>query len=109
MTYRVTLGAGLRSIVMPNGLRYQGGDQVVLSDEWYAELSSGFSGSFTSASLGDAEWTVTLKTGLRGIALPNGLAYHGGASVTLSDDQYSLLRPAVITALFSSSVMEAGS
>lgn len=39
MPYQVTVAAGLKDVVLPNGLRAQAGDVVTLSDAEYAMLS----------------------------------------------------------------------
>lgn len=36
--YSVTLKAGLKDVVLPNGNRYQGGDVVILSSEHYGVI-----------------------------------------------------------------------
>jgi hypothetical protein len=36
--YSVTLKAGLKDVVLPNGNRYQGGDVVILSAEHYGVI-----------------------------------------------------------------------
>lgn len=51
---------------------------------------------------------VTLKTGLSGVVLPNGLRYDGGAVVSLSDGEYSLIGATGKSALFSSDVTVTG-
>lgn len=40
MGYVVTVAAGKRDVVLPNGLRYQGGAVVTLSDQEYEKLSA---------------------------------------------------------------------
>jgi len=104
MTYEVTLDGGDREIVLPNGLRYQGAAQVVLSDGQYSELSAGALASLLSASYlgGVASYAVTLNSGLGNIVLPDGLRYRGGAVAELADDEYSILTPNSVSTLFSS-------
>lgn len=53
MTYAVTVNAGLKNVVLPDGLRHQGGDVVTLTDEQYGMLSPGALASLVS-SAGDA-------------------------------------------------------
>jgi hypothetical protein len=38
MAYTVTLKAGLKDVVLPNGNRYQGGDVVILDDAQYGMM-----------------------------------------------------------------------
>jgi hypothetical protein len=40
MGWQVTLNSGLKEVALPNGLRYQGAAEVVLSDDWYGQLSA---------------------------------------------------------------------
>ncbi|WP_428957941.1 hypothetical protein [Streptomyces sp. cg35] len=40
MAYTITLKAGLKDVVLPNGNRYQGGDVVILSDEQYGQMTA---------------------------------------------------------------------
>ena len=121
MTYQVTVPAGDVNVAMPNLLCYQGGGSgvtFVLSDDEFSELAGASSSpyeidystdylgsqplySFTYLG-GDASYTVTLKSGLVNVVLPNGLRYQEGASVTLSDAEYSLIRPSAAAALFAS-------
>jgi hypothetical protein len=104
MTWTVTLSGGDREVVLPNGLRYQGSAQVVLSDEWYAQLSAAAIASLlTTAYLGGvAAYTVTVAAGLHGVVLPDGLRHKAGDAVVLSDEQYSLLSANAVGSLFSS-------
>jgi hypothetical protein len=104
MTWTVTLDSGDREVVLPNGLRYQGAAEVVLSDAWYGQLSAGALASLMSASYagGTASYAVTLAGGLMGVVLPGGLRYDSGNVVTLSDEQYSALTPASVQNLLSS-------
>jgi hypothetical protein len=104
VTYTATLNGGDQEVVLPNGLRYQGSAQVVLSDDWYAQLSAhAVSALLSTASLGGtATYQVTIAGGLHGVALPDGLCYKAADVVTLSDEQYSVITPAAVAALFSS-------
>ena len=42
-------------------------------------------------------WTVTIKSGMKDVVLPNGLRYQAGADVVLSDTEYSKLSASAIT------------
>jgi hypothetical protein len=106
MTWTVTLDSGDREVVLPNGLRYQGTAQVVLSDEWYSQLSGAALSSLLSAVSmgGTASYTVTIAAGLDGVVLPDGIRYKGGDVAVLSDEEYSVLTPNAVATLFSSVV-----
>lgn len=110
MTWTVTLNGGDRDVALPNGLRYQGTAQVVLSDRWYAQLSAHALSSLMSAvsAGGTAAYRVTLAAGKANVALPNGLRYSAGAVAVLSDEEYSLLTPHAVSMLFSSVVRTVG-
>ena len=103
MTWMVTLDSGDREVVLPNGLRYQGTAEIVLSDDWYGQLSAAALESLMSASYlgGIVSYTVTIAEGASGVALPDGLLHKAGDAVTLADWQYSAVPPAA-GALFSS-------
>jgi hypothetical protein len=105
MTWTVTLDGGDREVALPNGLRYQGAAEVVLSDDWYGQLSANALASLMSASYlgGIASYTVTMAGGTAFVVLPDGLPHKAGDQVTLSDEQYSIVSPAA-AALFSSVV-----
>jgi len=45
-------------------------------------------------------WSVTIKTGLKDVVLPNGLRYQAGDIVVLSDDQIQLISKTAIANLF---------
>jgi hypothetical protein len=45
-------------------------------------------------------WSVTIKTGLRNVVLPNGRRYQAGQTAVLSDTEASLLTATGIAALF---------
>jgi hypothetical protein len=49
--------------------------------------------------------TVTLKSTVKDVVLPNGLRYGPSAVVVLSDQQYSTISPAAKAALFASDVV----
>lgn len=104
MTWTVTLDGGDRGVVLPNGLRYQGSAQVVLSDRWYSQLTAGALGSLMSAADagGVASYAVTLAGGASGAVLPDGVRHLPGETVYLTDEQYSVLTPAAVGSLFSS-------
>lgn len=104
MTWTVTLDGGDREVVLPNGLRFQGGAEVVLSDRWYGQLSADALEALMSASYlgGIISYTVTMAEGTSMVALPDGLLHKAGDEVTLSDEQYSILTPASVDGLFSS-------
>lgn len=53
--YSVTLKAGLKDVVLPNGGRYQGGDVVILSAEHYSVIPAA-----TRAAVFSAESVVTV-------------------------------------------------
>ena len=46
-------------------------------------------------------YTVTIKPGLTGVALPGGIIAEGGQTYTLTDEQFLMLSPTAATALFS--------
>jgi hypothetical protein len=104
VTWTVTLDGGDREVVLPNGLRYQGAAEVVLSDRWYAQLSAAALASLATAeSLGGiAAYTVTVADGVSMAVLPDGLPHKAGDVVTLSDEQWSAVTPSAAEALFSS-------
>lgn len=106
MTWTVTLDSGDREVVLPNGLRYQGTAEAVLSDRWYAQLSASALESLAGASYlgGIAAYTVTMAEGASMVVLPDGLAHKAGDQVLLSDEQYSLVTPSAAEAFFSSVV-----
>lgn len=103
MTWTVTLDGGDREVVLPNGLRYQGAAEVVLSDDWYGQLSASALESLMSAAYlgGIASYTVTMAGGTSSVVLPDGLLHKAGDVVELADEQYSIVSPAA-AALFSS-------
>jgi hypothetical protein len=49
MAHLITLDTGLSNIALPNGLRYDGGAQVLLSDEEYSFLTASFKSTYLSA------------------------------------------------------------
>jgi len=49
-------------------------------------------------------YVVTIKSGLIDVVLPNGGRYQANDVVTLSDEDYSVISPAIRTALFASAV-----
>lgn len=55
MAYTVTIKPDLQDVVLPNGGRYQGGDEVVLSDEHYSVIPAS-----TRAAVFSAEAVVTV-------------------------------------------------
>jgi hypothetical protein len=107
MTYLVTIAAGKKDVVLPNQNRYQGGAAVALSDDEYGQMSATARSSLLSATAYQGEavaHTVTLKSTVANVTLPNLQRYNASASVTLSDAQYSTIDPAAKTALFLSDV-----
>lgn len=98
----VAVNAGAREVVLPNGLRYQGGDSgIVLSGDQYARLSPG--APVTAAALGGtASYACTVRAGLHGVLLPTGQRAKGGDSVTLADWQYGLMTAEAVASIFSS-------
>lgn len=107
MTYTVTLNGGDRDVALPNGLRYQGAAQVVLSDGEYAQLSPhALSALMTSVSAGGiASYKVTIAAGLSNVVLPDGLRHKAGDVITLSDAEYSTIPAYATASLFSSTVV----
>jgi hypothetical protein len=87
MAWQVTVQSGLKEVVLPDGLRYQGGAVVVLDDAQYGQLSaSAVSALFSSASqleVGNAATATNLA---------------GGATVP------AYLAPTVTTLAFASSI-----
>jgi hypothetical protein len=104
VTWTVTIDDGRQEVVLPNGLRYQGAAEVVLSDRWHSLLSASALSSLMSAESlgGTASYTVTVADGVSMAALPNGLVYGAGDVVVLSDEEYSVITPSAAAALFSS-------
>jgi peptidoglycan/xylan/chitin deacetylase (PgdA/CDA1 family) len=93
MSYLVTLKAGLKDIVLPNGLRLQGGQSSLLTEEQYYTLGSGASASLFSSVLPQgaylasdgprpawrsASWTQNFQAG-------HGWTTSGVSSATLND------------------------
>jgi hypothetical protein len=75
MSHLVTLTAGAKNIVMPNGLRYGPNAQVLLSDQQYSELSASFKSSLLAADViqGTLAPQATTATNFpSGYALVNG-------------------------------------
>jgi hypothetical protein len=107
MTWTVTLDSGDRDVVLPNGLRYQGSAEVVLSDDWYAQMSASALAALASAAElgGEASYTVTVASGLDGVVLPDGLRHKAGDVVELADEQYSVLTTGAVSTLLSSVVV----
>ena len=111
MTYSVTVKTGVRDFVAPNGIRYQAGDSLTLSDREYgllapgavtSSLQPGPGGNGVTGYLGGTvSHQVTILANLTNVVLPNGIRYDGGAVVVLSDEEYSLLTPPAKAALFS--------
>ncbi len=49
VSHQVTIAAGLKDVVLPNGIAYQGGDVVVLSDEEYSTIPAAAKSTLFSA------------------------------------------------------------
>jgi phosphodiesterase/alkaline phosphatase D-like protein len=100
----MALNAGLQNVVMPNGSRYAGGAQVILSSDEYSQLSPTARAALMidSSSGRTGTYTVTVAAGLKGVVLPDGLMHKGGDVVILSDAQYSTITPNAISTIFSS-------
>ena len=107
VTYTVTLNGGDQEVVLPNGLRYQGAAQVVLSDAQYAQLSPHALASLMTSvpSGGIAAYQVTIAGGQSNVVLPDKLRHQAGDVVTLSDDEYSTIPAYARASLFSSTVV----
>jgi hypothetical protein len=60
MAHAITLAVDQADVVLPNGLRYQGGDSVTLSDEEYAQLPSSFLNTLTADNYVSGGGTVSL-------------------------------------------------
>lgn len=57
MPWSVTVKSGLKDVVLPDGLRYQAGDIVVLADQQVAQLSkTSFTALFTAAPAAVTTW-----------------------------------------------------
>jgi hypothetical protein len=110
MTYSVTIAANKRDVVLPTGSRYQAGAVVTLTDEQYGRMPASAVASLLTApgvhtaGGGNVSRTVTLKSTVRNVVLPNGIRYNGSAVVVLSDEQYSTISPAARAALFATDV-----
>ena len=105
MTYSVTIAAGKKDVVLPNGNRYQAGAVVALSDDEYSELTPGALKTLISATsyLGAAVTrTIFIAASAKNVVLPNLQRYNGGAMVVLSDAQYSTIDAAAKAAWFAS-------
>jgi hypothetical protein len=111
MTYAVTIAAGKRDVCLPNGSRYQAGAVVTLTDDEYGQLTPrAISTLLTAPGVhtaggGNVSRTITLKSTVKDVVLPNGLRYGPSAVVVLSDAQYSTISPAAKAALFASDVV----
>lgn len=64
MPRQITLSAGLKDIVLPNGLRAQGGASVILSDQEYSLLSSTFKAANLAADVTTAQNDYFASQGL---------------------------------------------
>lgn len=53
-------------------------------------------------------YVVTIKPGLKDVALPGGIIAQGGQTYTLTDEQYLMLSPTASAALFSSVTQQGG-
>ncbi len=111
MTYLATIAAGKKDVVLPNGNRYQAGAAVTLTDDEYGQMSANAVATLLTApgvhtaGGGNVSRTVTLKSTVFNVVLPNGQRYNASAVVVLSDVQYSTISPAAKTALFASDVV----
>jgi hypothetical protein len=110
MTYSVTVNAGVRGLVFPNGIRYRPADQIPVPDRQYSLMTAGAKslltpgpgGTAPTGSLGGSvSHQVTINAGLKNVVLPNGLRYGAGAVVVLSDDEYNLIPAYARATLFS--------
>lgn len=102
MTYQITVNAGVKDLVAPNGNRYQGGSVFTISDREYGLLSTTAGTNFTHSYLGGTvSHQVTIAAGLTNVVLPNGSRYKTGDVVVLSDEEYSTISAAAKSALFS--------
>jgi hypothetical protein len=73
MAWQVTLNSGLKEVVLPDGLRYQGGATVVLSDADYGQLSAhAVSSLFSGAAQLTGGLAKVAATPVGGFALANG-------------------------------------
>jgi hypothetical protein len=111
MPYSVTIAAGKKDVILPNMNRYQAGAVVTLTDEQYGRLTARAITTLLTApgvhtaGGGNVSRTVTLKSTVKDVVLPNGLRYGPSAVVVLSDQQYSTISPAAKAALFASDVV----
>jgi hypothetical protein len=76
MAWQVTVSSGLKEVVLPDGLRYQGGAVVVLNDAQYGSLSANAVATlFSSVSQlggGGSGLSVRETAGIDGFALTDG-------------------------------------
>jgi hypothetical protein len=90
--------------------RYQAGAVVTLTDEQYGRLSARAVSTLLTApgthtaGGGNVSRTVTLKSTVKDVVLPNMLRYGPSAVVVLSDAQYSTMTTAAKAALFATDV-----
>jgi len=102
MTYTVTLKAGTKDVLLPNGNRYQATNAPTLSDREYGLLSVNAGALVTHSYLGGTvSHQVTIAAGKTNVVLPNGVRYKAGDVVVLSDEEYSTISAAAKAALFS--------
>jgi hypothetical protein len=108
MTYALTVNEG-ESLVAPDGIRHPGGDAFTLTDAEFGTLTAGArdllgagdGGTDTGYLGGTVSHQVTIADGAANVVLPNGLRYTAGDTAVLSDEEYSLIAPAMASALFS--------
>lgn len=97
MTYALTVNAGVKNFVTPDGQRRKAGDQFTLSDKDYGRLTAGAKamltagpGGTTTGSLGGSvSHQVTVS--VNGTVLPDGIRHKAGDVVVLSDQEYSTI------------------
>jgi hypothetical protein len=100
-TWTATVNAGAHDVVLPNGLRYQAGQSAVLSAAQRSQMSASAPVALVGLG-GTASYSCVLNVGLKDVVLPWGQRAQGGATVTLTDEQYGLLYARASSALFSS-------
>jgi hypothetical protein len=72
MPRQVTITSGKKDVVLPNGLRYQAGAVVVLSDQQYSGLSASFKSTYLSADTTvSGSLALQAATPVAGFALQN--------------------------------------
>jgi hypothetical protein len=102
VSYQLTVNAGVKNFVAPNGNRYAAGGVFTLSDREWGLMSASAQALVAHTYLGgNVSHTVTIASGKTNVVLPNGGRYKAADVVVLSDEEYSTISAAAKAALFS--------